>query len=93
MSANRAEVESVLRCEGIRKNPLFMPAIYEHKGFFIDETPSNISRDADLFTRAVLAEFEAIGNPRCPPQLRRIPLGGLHRVENLHHPLLQSPVV
>ena len=61
MSANRAEVESVLRCEGVRKNPLFMPAIYEHKGFFIDETPSNISRDADLFTRAVLAEFEAIG--------------------------------
>jgi uroporphyrinogen decarboxylase len=60
--ATRAEVESVLRCETPpRRSPLFLPAIYEHKAWFIGSTPSAISRDADLLTRAVLAEFEAIG--------------------------------
>lgn len=41
--------------------PLFLPAVYEHKAWFIGSTPSKISRDADLLTRALLAEFEAIG--------------------------------
>jgi uroporphyrinogen decarboxylase len=59
--ATRAEVESVLRCEAARPAPLFLPAIYEHKAWFVGSTPSAISRDADLLTRAVLAEFETIG--------------------------------
>jgi len=59
--ATRAAVESVLRCETACLAPLFLPAIYEHKAWFIGSTPSAISRDADLLTRALLAEFEAIG--------------------------------
>ena len=58
--ATRAEVERVLRCESPRPVPLFLPAIYEHKAWFIGSTPSAISRDPELLTRAVLAEFEAI---------------------------------
>ena len=53
MSASREEVESVFRCEGTVSRPLYMPAIYEHKAFFLGDTPSNVSRDADLLARAV----------------------------------------
>jgi len=60
-TATRADVEAVLRCAAPRRVPLFLPAIYEHKAWFIGSTPSAISRDADLLTRALLAEFEAIG--------------------------------
>ena len=60
-TATRAEIESVLRCGPPRSVPLFLPAIYEHKAWFIRSTPSAISRDADLLTRALLAEYEAIG--------------------------------
>ncbi|MBS0661710.1 MAG: hypothetical protein JSR48_00470 [Verrucomicrobia bacterium] len=59
--ATRAEVEQVLRCGAPRAVPLFLPAIYEHKAWFIGRTPSAIARDASLLTRALLAEFEAIG--------------------------------
>ncbi len=59
--ATRAEVESVLRCAAPSRRPLFLPAIYEHKAWFIQRTPSSIARDADLLTRALLAEYEAIG--------------------------------
>jgi uroporphyrinogen decarboxylase len=59
--ATRAEVEAVLRCAAPRAIPLFLPAIYEHKAWFIGSTPSAISRDADLLARALLAEFESIG--------------------------------
>ena len=59
--ATRAEVEAVLRCSAPRPSPLFLPAIYEHKAWFVGSTPSAIGRDAELLTRAVLAEFEAIG--------------------------------
>ncbi len=38
----------------------FVPAVYEHKAWFVNETPSNVSRDVGLFTKAVLAEFETI---------------------------------
>jgi len=58
--AKRSEVESVLRCATPRSVPLFLPAIYEHKGFFIGETPSDISRDPELLARAMLAEYEAV---------------------------------
>lgn len=61
-TATRAEVEAVLRCSpDARKMPIFLPAIYEHKAAFIGSTPSAISRDADLLTKALLAEYEAIG--------------------------------
>ena len=38
-----------------------MPAIYEHKAWFVNDTPSNISRDAGLLTQALLVEYEQIG--------------------------------
>lgn len=59
--ATRAEIENVLRCGVPRAVPVFLPAIYEHKAWFIGSTPSAISRDAKLLARAMLAEFEAIG--------------------------------
>lgn len=37
-----------------------MPAIYEHKGWLIGETPSNISRHADLLVAGVLKEYELL---------------------------------
>jgi uroporphyrinogen decarboxylase len=58
--ATRSEIESVLRCEAPRSVPIFLPAIYEHKAWFIQETPSNISRSADLLARAMLAEYQAV---------------------------------
>ncbi|MBI5767859.1 MAG: hypothetical protein HZA93_08680 [Verrucomicrobia bacterium] len=59
--APRSEIENVLRCGAPRAVPVFLPAIYEHKAWFIGSTPSAISRDGDLLARAMLAEFEAIG--------------------------------
>ena len=59
--ATRAEIENVLRCGAPRAVPIFLPAIYEHKAWFIGSTPSAISRDGKLLARAMLAEFEAIG--------------------------------
>lgn len=38
----------------------FVPAIYEHKAWFVGETPSRVCRDVHLFTTAVLAEYERI---------------------------------
>ena len=38
----------------------FIPAIYEHKAWFVGETPSTVCRDVGLFTRAVLAEYEQV---------------------------------
>jgi uroporphyrinogen decarboxylase len=58
--ATRAEVGAVLRCSAPRLVPLFLPAIYEHKAWFIGSTPSAVSRDPELLTRALLAEYEAI---------------------------------
>lgn len=59
-TASREEVNTVLRCEPSRKTPLFLPAIYEHKAWFIQNTPSAVSRDSDLLTRALLAEYETL---------------------------------
>lgn len=58
--ATRSEVEQVLRCGAPRSVPLFLPAIYEHKAWFIGSTPSAISRDARLLAQALLAEYEAL---------------------------------
>lgn len=60
LPATRLEVESVLRCEVRGRSPLFLPAIYEHKAWFIGQTPSAISRDVDLLVRALLAEHAAL---------------------------------
>jgi uroporphyrinogen decarboxylase len=38
----------------------FLPAIYEHKAWFVGETPSKVCRDVNLFTTAVLAEYERV---------------------------------
>lgn len=38
----------------------FVPAIYEHKGWFIGQTPSAIARDAALLTEAALSEYEQV---------------------------------
>ncbi len=53
-----AEATLSVRNDGGR--PPFLPAVYEHKAFFIGRTPSRIARDADLLTRAVLAEYEQL---------------------------------
>lgn len=36
----------------------FCPAIYEHKGFLIGKTPSEICRDPELLVEGLLAEYE-----------------------------------
>ena len=38
----------------------FLPAIYEHKAWFVGETPSRVARDARLLTTAMLAEYERV---------------------------------
>ncbi|MBK1875461.1 uroporphyrinogen decarboxylase family protein [Pelagicoccus mobilis] len=48
---------AVLKMEKGDRIP-FCPAIYEHKGFLIDKTPSQICRDADLLVEGLLAEYE-----------------------------------
>ena len=59
-SRTAGHVQSTLRCERQTPRPLFLPAIYEHKGFFIDETPSCLSRDAKLLTTSILKEYELL---------------------------------
>ncbi len=59
-AARRSEVETVLRCGTPLAVPLFVPAIYEHKAWFIGSTPTAISRDAELLARSLLAEYEAL---------------------------------
>ncbi|MBI4418154.1 MAG: hypothetical protein HY563_05210 [Ignavibacteriales bacterium] len=38
----------------------FVPAIYEHKGWFVGATPSQVSRDLELLTQAVLTEYDHV---------------------------------
>jgi uroporphyrinogen decarboxylase len=38
----------------------FIPAIYEHKAWFIGKSPSTVCRDAELLARAIHAEFEQV---------------------------------
>lgn len=38
----------------------FVPAIYEHKAWFVGSSPSHVCRDADLFVRAVCEEYSLI---------------------------------
>ena len=39
----------------------FVPAVYEQKAFLISDTPSRVSRDAELFYRSMIAEHETYG--------------------------------
>ncbi len=54
-----SRLQTVLDCSPADRVP-FLPAIYEHKAWFVKDTPSNVASDVDLFTRAVLAEYEAL---------------------------------
>ena len=38
----------------------FVPAVYEHKAWFIGRTPSEVCRDGSLLLESVLAEYEAL---------------------------------
>ena len=38
----------------------FLPAIYEHKAWFVGETPSKVSRDSHLLIGALTAEYERV---------------------------------
>jgi uroporphyrinogen decarboxylase len=51
--------EQALNCEAPDRIP-FLPAIYEHKAWFVGETPSRVCRDSRLFTAALLAEYERV---------------------------------
>ncbi|MDR2675274.1 MAG: hypothetical protein LBC18_10555 [Opitutaceae bacterium] len=59
-TAGRSEVEAVLRCDPSGAAPLFLPAIYEHKAWFVQSTPSAVARDGGLLARALLAEYETL---------------------------------
>ena len=54
---SRELMTKVLKMEKGDRIP-FCPAIYEHKGFLIGKTPSEICRDADLLVDGLLAEYE-----------------------------------
>jgi uroporphyrinogen decarboxylase len=51
--------EQALNCEASDRIP-FLPAIYEHKAWFVGETPSKVCRDSRLLTAALLAEYERV---------------------------------
>lgn len=51
--------EQALNCEPPDRIP-FVPAIYEHKAWFVGETPSKVCRDSQLFTTALLAEYDRV---------------------------------
>jgi uroporphyrinogen decarboxylase len=38
----------------------FVPAIYEHKGWFVGRTPSSVARDERLLSEALQAEYEQV---------------------------------
>lgn len=52
-----ALMEKVLNMEKGDRIP-FCPAIYEHKGYLIGKTPSQICRNADLLVEGLVAEYE-----------------------------------
>ena len=51
--------QQALNCEATDQIP-FLPAIYEHKAWFVNSTPSKVCRDAELLTKALLAEYESV---------------------------------
>ena len=59
MPQPHTRLTDALECRKPDRVP-FVPAIYEHKAWFIGETPTRVCGDPDLFTKAVLAEYEAV---------------------------------
>jgi len=57
METSKSLMEKVMVCEKGDRIP-FCPAIYEHKGFLIGKSPSEICRDADLLVAGILKERE-----------------------------------
>lgn len=55
----KTRFEQALRCEKPDQVP-FLPAIYEHKAWFVGETPSRLARDARLLEAALTAEYEQV---------------------------------
>jgi uroporphyrinogen decarboxylase len=53
----RQRIENLLAGRPADRVP-FCPAIYEHKAALVGATPSNLSRDVDLFERALVHEVE-----------------------------------
>jgi uroporphyrinogen decarboxylase len=53
----RERLENLLAGRPADRVP-FCPAVYEHKAALIGRTPSDMSRDADLFERALVREVE-----------------------------------
>lgn len=53
----RQRIEALLSGRPVDRTP-FCPAVYEHKAALIGVSPSELSRDADLFERAVVREAE-----------------------------------
>jgi len=51
--------QAALRGEPVDRPP-FLPAVYEHKAWFLGRTPSEVARDPELLFRAVLAEYERL---------------------------------
>jgi uroporphyrinogen decarboxylase len=54
---SRQRIESLLAGRPADRVP-FCPAVYEHKAALIEATPSDLSRDAGLFERALIREAE-----------------------------------
>src|SRR5262245_21151024 len=54
----RERLERVFSCLPADRPP-FVPAVYEQKAFLINDTPSRVSRDAELFYRAMMTEYES----------------------------------
>ena len=53
----RQRIENLLAGLPVDRVP-FCPAVYEHKAALVGTTPSRLSRDADLFERALVREVE-----------------------------------
>lgn len=53
----RERMQRIWACQRADRVP-FLPAVYEQKAFLINDTPSRVSRDAELFYRAMMVEHE-----------------------------------
>jgi uroporphyrinogen decarboxylase len=53
----RQRMENLYAGKEVDRTP-FAPAIYEHKAFLVDSTPTKVCKDADLFTAAMLEEYD-----------------------------------
>ena len=56
LETSKQFMEKVFAGESTGRIP-FAPAIYEHKAFLIDKTPSQVAKDSDLLTRSIFEEY------------------------------------